>query len=87
MFAASAISSINKFTNKKYAVRCTKGVKMTAIYILLALCLIVGLSAVALGVYALKKQGLEKRSELNQEMLREENYRLLTAVDEYRANE
>jgi DNA recombination protein RmuC len=82
MFAASAISSINKFTNKKYAVRCTKGVKMTAIYILLALCLIVGLSAVALGVYALKKQGLEKRSELNQEMLREENYRLLTAVDE-----
>jgi len=80
MFAASAISSI--ITNKKYAVRCTKGVKMTAIYILLALCLIVGLSAVALGVYALKKQGLEKRSELNQEMLRKENYLLLTAVEE-----
>ena len=55
---------------------------MTAIYILLALCLIVGLSAVALGVYALKKQELEKRSELNQEMLRKENYLLLTAVEE-----
>lgn len=54
---------------------------MTAIYILLALCLAVGIAAIVIGVYALKKFGSAKRSELDINTLRDENYRLLNEVD------
>ena len=54
---------------------------MTAIYILLALCLIVGIAAIVIGVYALKKFGSAKRSELDINTLREEHYRLLNEID------
>lgn len=54
---------------------------MTGVYVLLVLCLIVSAVAVCVGVYAIKKLMDTKKSELTVENLREENYRLVDAVD------
>lgn len=51
------------------------------IYILLAICIALGLAAVALGVLALKRSADKKSANLSVEDIRDENYRLKEAID------
>ncbi|MCM1306866.1 MAG: DNA recombination protein RmuC [Bacteroides sp.] len=55
---------------------------MTGVYVLLSLCLVVGIAAVGVGVFVLKKLAETKKSDLTAENIREENYRLIEAVDQ-----
>ncbi len=51
------------------------------IYILLAICIVLGLAAVVLGVLALKRSADKKSANLSVEDIRDENYRLKEAID------
>lgn len=54
---------------------------MTAVYILLAICIIIGLAAIAVGVLALRNMSRMRGSDLTVEDIREENYHLKDAID------
>ena len=54
---------------------------MEAIYILLAICILLGLAAVVLGALALKRSADKKSANLSVEDIRDENYRLKEAID------
>lgn len=54
---------------------------MTGVYVLLALCLAVGIAAVVIGLCALKKSGGARGSDITADVLREEGYRLREDID------
>ncbi len=54
---------------------------LTGIYVMLAICIVLGLAAIAVGLYALLRYKRAGRGEVTLDDVREENYRLKEAID------
>lgn len=54
---------------------------MTGVYVLLAVCIMIGLAALAVGLLVLRKKSDGRNSNLTLEDIREENYHLKDAID------